>query len=143
MVCELKGAKPEEAVRALAEAMASNAFVSNPAALVVAAMERESVLSTAIGNGLAFPHVRGVEGGGLTLALGVSKEGIAWDASGERVHLVFFSVIPVAVSAFYLRLMAGLTEAFAKQENRDALMAAGTPADLWKAFMRATRYTIR
>ena len=143
MVCELKGAKPEEAVRALAEAMASNAFVSNPAALVVAAMERESVLSTAIGNGLAFPHVRGVEGGGLTLALGVSKEGIAWDAAGERVHLVFFSVIPVAVSAFYLRLMAGLTEAFAKQENRDALMAAGTPADLWKAFMRATRYTIR
>ena len=143
MVCELKGAKPEEAVRALAEAMASNAFVSNPAALVVAAMERESVLSTAIGNGLAFPHVRGVEGGGLTLALGVSEEGIAWDASGERVHLVFFSVIPVAVSAFYLRLMAGLTEAFAKQENRDALMAAGTPADLWKAFMRATRYTIR
>lgn len=143
MVCELKGAKPEEAVRALAEAMVSNAFVSNPAALVVAAMERESVLSTAIGNGLAFPHVRGVEGGGLTLALGVSKEGIAWDASGERVHLVFFSVIPVAVSAFYLRLMAGLTEAFAKQENRDALMAAGTPADLWKAFMRATRYTIR
>lgn len=143
MVCELKGAKPEEAVRALAEAMASNAFVSNPAALVVAAMERESVLSTAIGNGLAFPHVRGVEGGGLTLALGVSKEGIAWDASGERVHLVFFSVIPVAVSAFYLRLMAGLTEAFAKQENRDALMAAGTPADLWKVFMRATRYTIR
>lgn len=143
MVCELKGAKPEEAVRALAEAMASNAFVSNPAALVVAAMERESVLSTAIGNGLAFPHVRGVEGGGLTLALGVSKEGIAWDASGERVHLVFFSVIPVAVSAFYLRLMAGLTEAFAKQENRDALMAAGTPADLWEAFMRATRYTIR
>ena len=143
MVCELKDAKPEEAVRALAEAMASNAFVSNPAALVVAAMERESVLSTAIGNGLAFPHVRGVEGGGLTLALGVSKEGIAWDAAGERVHLVFFSVIPVAVSAFYLRLMAGLTEAFAKQENRDALMAAGTPADLWKAFMRATRYTIR
>lgn len=143
MVCELKGAKPEEAVRALAEAMVSNAFVSNPAALVVAAMERESVLSTAIGNGLAFPHVRGVEGGGLTLALGVSKEGIAWDAAGERVHLVFFSVIPVAVSAFYLRLMAGLTEAFAKQENRDALMAAGTPADLWKAFMRATRYTIR
>lgn len=143
MVCELKGAKPEEAVRSLAEAMASNAFVSNPAALVVAAMERESVLSTAIGNGLAFPHVRGVEGGGLTLALGVSKEGIAWDAAGERVHLVFFSVIPVAVSAFYLRLMAGLTEAFAKQENRDALMAAGTPADLWKAFMRATRYTIR
>ena len=143
LMVELKAEKPEDAVRELADAMAENKFVSNPAALVVAAMERESVLSTAIGEGLAFPHVRGVEGGGLTLALGVSKKGIAWDASGEIVHLVFFSVIPVAVSAFYLRLMAGLTEAFSKQDNREILLSAALPADLWKAFMKATRYTIR
>lgn len=143
LMVELKAEKPEDAIRELADAMTENKFVSNPAALVVAAMERESVLSTAIGEGLAFPHVRGVEGGGLTLALGVSKKGIQWDASGEIVHLVFFSVIPVAVSAFYLRLMAGLNEALSKQDNRDALLAAGTPADLWKAFMKATRYTIR
>ena len=143
LMVELKAEKPEDAVRELADAMAENKFVSNPAALVAAAMERESVLSTAIGEGLAFPHVRGVEGGGLTLALGVSKKGIRWDASGEIVHLVFFSVIPVAVSAFYLRLMAGLNEALSKQDNRDALLAAATPADLWKAFMKATRYTIR
>ena len=143
LMVELKAEKPEDAVRELADAMAENKFVSNPAALVVAAMERESVLSTAIGEGLAFPHVRGVEGGGLTLALGVSKKGIAWDASGEIVHLVFFSVIPVAVSAFYLRLMAGLTEAFSKQDNREILLSAALPADLWKAFMKVTRYTIR
>lgn len=143
LMVELKAEKPEDAVRELADAMAENKFVSNPAALVAAAMERESVLSTAMGEGLAFPHVRGVEGGGLTLALGVSKKGIAWDASGEIVHLVFFSVIPVAVSAFYLRLMAGLTEAFSKQDNREMLLSAESPADLWKAFMKATRYTIR
>ena len=144
MVCELKAERPEDAVRELADQMAANKFVSNPAALTVAAMERESVLSTAMGEDLAFPHVRGVEGGGLTLALGVSKKGIAWDAStGETAHLVFFSVIPVAVSAFYLRLMAGLMEAFSKKENRDALLAAKTQGELWKAFMKATRYTIR
>ena len=143
LMVELKAEKPEDAIRELADAMTENKFVSNPAALVAAAMERESVLSTAMGEGLAFPHVRGVEGGGLTLALGVSKKGIQWDASGEIVHLVFFSVIPVAVSAFYLRLMAGLTEALSKQDSREALLAAETPADLWKAFMKVTRYTIR
>lgn len=143
MVCDLKADRPEEAVRELADAMAANKFVSRPDVLTAAAMERESVLSTAVGNELAFPHVRGVEGGGLTLALGVSKDGIVWDSDGTRVRLVFFSVIPVAVSAFYLRLMAGLTEAFAKQENREALAAAATPEDLWKAFVKTTRHTIR
>ena len=143
MVCDLKSDTTEGAIRELAEAMAANRFVSNADALVAAAMERESVLSTAMGDGLAFPHVRGVEGGGLTLALGVSRKGFKYDADGETVHLVFFSVIPVAVSAFYLRLMAGLSEAFSKKENRDMLLDAKTPSDLWKAFMKATRYTIR
>lgn len=143
MISELKSEKTEDAIRELADAMTKNGFVSNPAALVAAAMERESVLSTAMDNNIAFPHVRGVEGGGLTLALGVSKKGFSYDGSGANVHFVFFSVIPVAVSAFYLRLMAGLSEAFAKAENRDALMAATTPAELWKALVKATRYTVK
>ena len=143
MVCDLKGDTTEAVIGELAQAMSDNRFVSNPAALVEAAMERESVLSTAVGNGLAFPHVRGVEGGGLTLALGVSKKGFKYDAAGTIVHLVFFSVIPVAVSPFYMRLMAGLAEAFSKETNRAALLsAAKSPAELWKAFMKTTRHTV-
>ena len=142
MVCDLKGDTTAAVIGELAEAMSTNRFVSNPTALVEAAMERESVLSTAVGNGLAFPHVRGVEGGGLTLALGVSKKGFKYDAAGTIVHLVFFSVIPVAVSPFYMRLMAVLAEAFSKESNRAALLAAKSSADLWKAFMKTTRHTV-
>jgi mannitol/fructose-specific phosphotransferase system IIA component (Ntr-type) len=143
MVCDLKGDTTEAVIGELAQAMSDNRFVSNPSALVEAAMERESVLSTAVGNGLAFPHVRGVEGGGLTLALGVSKKGFKYDAAGTMVHLVFFSVIPVAVSPFYMRLMSVLAEAFSKESNRTALLsAAKSPAELWKAFMKTTRHTV-
>ena len=143
MLCDLRGGTTESVIRELAVAMEANRFVSNADALVEAAMERETVFSTAMGDGLAFPHVRGVEGGGLTLALGVSKKGFVYDDAGTRVHLVFFSAIPVAVSAFYLRLMSGLSEAFSKKENRDLLLKATTSAALWKSFMKATRYTIR
>lgn len=142
MIANLKSDTAEGAIHELAEAMQQNRFVSNADALVAAAMEREAVLTTAmIGSGIAFPHVRGVEGGGLTLALGVSAKGV--DFAGEKVRLVFFSVIPMAVSAFYLRLMSGLAEAFGKQENRNALMEAKTAAALWKAFIKTTRHTIR
>ena len=143
MICDLKSSTAEGAIRELAEAMVANRFVSNADALVAAAMERESILSTAMSDGLAFPHVRGVEGGGLTIALGVSKAGIAYDDSGTKVHFIFFSVIPVAVSAFYLRLMSGLTDAFAKKANRDMLAAAKTPTELWKALTKTTRTTIQ
>ena len=141
MIADLDASTREEAIAALARAMEDNKFIANADNLVSQALERESILSTAVGEGLAFPHVRGVEGGGLTLAMGVSKKGIDWD--GDKVHIVFLSAIPVAVSAFYLRLMAGLTQAFDKEANRKAIVTAADGAALWKALQKATRTTVK
>ena len=141
MIVDLGACSREDAIAKLATAMEENKFISNADSLVAAALERESVLSTAMGEGLAFPHVRGVEGGALTLAMGVSKEGIDWD--GVKVNLVFLSAIPVAVSAFYLRMMSGLAQAFNKPANREAAFEATTPAALWKALVKATRATLK
>ena len=141
MVCDLGAATREQAIAKLALAMEKHGFISSAENLVTAALEREGVLSTAMEGGLAFPHVRGVEGGGLTLAMGVSQEGIDWD--GEKVNMVFLSAIPVAVSAFYLRLMAGLAQSFAKEANRKAVLEAKDAATLWKALQKATRATVK
>lgn len=143
MVPDLKAANAAEAISILAQRMESGRFISHADKLIASAMEREAVLSTAMENGLAFPHVRGVEGGSLTLALGVSKEPFTYDQEGSQVNIVFLITIPTAVSAFYLRLMAGLTEAFLKEANRQALIAAEAPDALWKALVKATRYTVK
>ena len=141
MLANLSAKTREDAISQLAEAMEKHGFISSAGNLVAAALERESVLSTAIEGGIAFPHVRGVEGGGLTLAMGVSRKGIDWD--GEKVNMVFLSAIPVAVSAFYLRLMAGLSQSFSKDSNRKAVVEANDSAALWKALQRATRTTVK
>jgi PTS system fructose-specific IIC component len=141
MVADMKAETREDAIAQLAEAMERHGFISSADNLTAAALEREGVLSTAIEGGIAFPHVRGVEGGGLTLAMGVSRKGIDWD--GEKVGIVFLSAIPVAVSAFYLRLMAGLSQSFAKDANRKAVVEANDSATLWKALQKATRTAVK
>ena len=141
MLVDLGPVSREEAITALAGAMEEHKFIANADSLVTAALERESVLSTAIDGGIAFPHVRGVEGGGLCLAMGVSREGIDWD--GQKVNLVFLSAIPVAVSAFYLRLMSGLMQSFAREGSRKAVMEAKDAAALWKALCKATRVAVK
>ena len=141
MLVDLGPVSREEAISALAGAMEEHKFIANADSLVTAALERESVLSTAIDGGIAFPHVRGVEGGGLCLAMGVSREGIDWD--GQKVNLVFLSAIPVAVSAFYLRLMSGLMQSFAREGSRKAVMEAKDAAALWKALCKATRVAVK
>lgn len=143
MISDLQGSNAAEVIAELAKVMEERRFISGANKLIEAALEREAVLSTAMENGIAFPHVRGVEGGGLTLALGISKEGVRFDDAGNIVNIIFFITIPTAVSAFYLRLMSGLTETFIKSQNREALLAAESPEQLWKALTRATRYSIK
>ncbi len=142
MVPNLKATTRDEAILEMANAVQDARFVDDANKLVAAALERENILSTGMENGLAFPHVRGVEGGGLTLALGTSEKGIVFDDE-HTAHIICFLTIPTAVSAFYLRLISGLTEAFMKPQNRTALMAAGSQELLWKALVKATRYTVK
>ena len=59
------------------------------------------------------------------------------------MNVVFLSAIPVAVSAFYLRLMGGLAQSFEKEANRAAVIEAKDPAALWKALQKATSKTVK
>ncbi len=142
MLPNMQATTRDEAIRELATCLHTAGFVDDAEKLVHAAIERENILSTAMEHGLAFPHVRGVEGGGLTLAMGTSAKGIPF-GNDQTSNIICFLMIPTAVSAFYLRLIAGLTESFLKAPNRTALMAATTPEQLWKALTKATRYSVK
>lgn len=128
----------------IADKMMTEGFIDEGSRLKDAALQREAILSTAVDHGLAFPHVRGVEGGGLTLALGISKNGVHFGSPDKKLtHIFFFIVIPTAASVFYLRLLAGLTETFMNAEARKAIMIPKEPESLWAAFVKLTRSTVR
>ena len=132
----------QDAIRQIAEAIQKAGFVDSADLLVQGVLEREAILPTIMEEGLALPHLRGVEGS-LTLAVATSPDGIPFDDEGTRAHFIFLATIPSAVSAYYLRLTAGLITAFSKPENRTAALAANTPEELWKVLTKATRYTIK
>ena len=83
----------EEAIAELLELLVRSGRVSDRDAVLDALYEREAKGSTGIGAGVAIPHAKhdGLEG--VALAVGVSPEGIEFDAAdGEPVYLVFLVV---------------------------------------------------
>ena len=143
MLPKLKANTRDEAIAELAAKMQAEGFVDDAVKLVDGALKRETIVSTAVDHGIAFPHVRGVEGGGLTLGLGISAKGIKFDGHDKTLtRIIFFMVIPTAASAFYLKLLAGLAETFADAEARKALTAEETPEKLWKVLIKLTKKTI-
>ena len=144
MIPALKGTDRDAVLTELCQKLAAEGFVDDAGKLLESALQREAIVSTAVENGLAFPHVRCIEGGALTLALGLAPKAIKFDPAGKAsTRIVFFMVIPTAASAFYLKLLAGLSQVFQKAENREKLLEADTSEKLWKALMKATRLVIQ
>jgi mannitol/fructose-specific phosphotransferase system IIA component (Ntr-type) len=144
VISDLQAETGEGAIRELAAKMQAEGFVDDAEKFVEGVLRREAILSTVMSSGVAFPHVRGVEGGGLTLALGISRKGVQFHNHGEAsTKIIFLVAIPTAASAFYLRLLAGLAQVFSKPEARKLLAAEKEPVKVWKALVKLTRATIK
>jgi PTS system nitrogen regulatory IIA component len=144
MMVSLKGSTPEEVLGEMCNRMAEEGFVSDAEHLLDLALQREAIVSTAVDSGLAFPHVRGVEGGGLSMIVGIHGKGVKFGGPGRTLtRIFFFMAIPTATSAFYLKLLSGLAHIFRDKEPRETLLAAKTEDDLWKALIKATRKMIK
>ncbi|MDD2237536.1 MAG: PTS sugar transporter subunit IIA [Kiritimatiellae bacterium] len=143
MLAHSTATSKEEIIAELAALMEKEGFINDSAALTEAALRREAIVSTALDHGLAFPHVRGVEGGGLTVAVATSKNGFKYDADATKLtRIVVFVVIPTAASAFYLKLLAGLAQTFQKKEARDKVLDLKDSDKLWKSMLALTKSTI-
>ena len=133
----------EEVISELAKALGEGGFVEDTATVTELALRREAIVSTAVEHGLAFPHVRDVEGGGLTFAVGLKEKGIDFGATGDHLSKIFFFiVIPTPATAFYLRLLAGLVRTFESTEARKALLDSDKPDEMWKTLTKLTKDTV-
>ncbi|MCF7818890.1 MAG: PTS sugar transporter subunit IIA [Kiritimatiellales bacterium] len=144
MMVSLQGSTAEEVLAEMCGRMAEEGFVEDGSHLLDMALQREAIISTAVDNGIAFPHVRGVEGGGLSMLVGIHKKGVKFGGPGRTLtRIFFFMVIPTATSAFYMKLIAGLSRTFREKDASDALLAATTEDELWKALIKSTKKMIK
>ena len=143
MVPKLEASTLEGVIGELSKTLSEGGFVEDPATLTELALRREAIVSTAVEHGLAFPHVRDVEGGGLTFAVGMKEKGIKFGAHEDHLSkFFFFIVIPTPATAFYLRLLAGLVRTFELTDARKELLDCDKPDEMWKTLVKLTKTTV-
>jgi len=143
MIPQINADKREYAIKEMVDFMSGAGFVESQEGLLKAVLQREDMVTTAMKYGLAFPHVRGIEGGGLTFALGLKKKGLNFAPDGRLTRIVFLIVIPSVASVFFLQLLSGLIETFREAEARKVLLSCKKPEDMWEVLIELTKETIR
>jgi fructose-specific phosphotransferase system IIA component len=85
----------KEIIKELIDILYKNNMVSNTEEVYQAVLQRESLCSTGLENGIAVPHAKTKAVTNLTMALGISKQGIDFDAlDGKPSHLFFLIIAP-------------------------------------------------
>ncbi len=85
----------EEMIRALVDPLAESGLVTSAANVTRALLDRERVMSTGVGGGVALPHAQSQAVQAFAVAIARPKEPIDFQALDEKpVQLVFLAVGP-------------------------------------------------
>lgn len=117
-------------IRELIEALAESGTVDR-AATERAVLAREALQPTGVGNRIALPHARVTGLERPLVALGVSHDGVDFDApDGETAQLIFLILTPQHDDGAQVTILAEIARTFAREETRHAALAAQTYTEL-------------
>jgi len=101
-----------EAIAELAKDLAASAGL-NEAEIVKAVMEREEIIPTGIGDGVAIPHARIASLTTPIVALGMSEAGVDFDSpDGRPSHLIFMILAPEHDNGAQIEILADIAKTF-------------------------------
>lgn len=118
----LESASKKEALAELVDLLQKDGKIADPTQAVEVLMERESLGTTGIGQGIAIPHAKIDSLNDVCAALGISKRGINFDSlDGEPVYIVFMFLAPSSSSGKHLKLLAKASQLLKDKYFREPL----------------------
>ena len=105
----------------MVDCLSKSANLECPDDIYHAICEREKLLSTGFGLGLAIPHAKLKAIKDFAVGLGIHKKGVAFDSLDEKpVHVLVMILGPESQQEDYLKVLSRVT-AFLK-DNRERLL---------------------
>ena len=119
----------------LVDAMAQAPEVGDKEQLQLAVLEREEVMSTAIGVDVAVPHVKLSSVSGFVLAVGISKDGVDFDSTdGKPIRIVVMITGPADQHESYLKILSDVALLLRNEEVRAKIINAQTADEVIETF---------
>jgi nitrogen PTS system EIIA component len=121
----MDAASKQEALSQLLNMATAPSGLEKPKALEQAIKEREQIISTGIGLGVAIPHAKINGLHEFTLTVGIVARGIDWDSIDELpVQIIFLIIGPDNQQTNYLKILAHLSLIIKSPTLRQELITA-------------------
>ena len=123
-----------DALLALVDNISTAPQIKNRQELAQEILAREELMSTAIGRGIAIPHIRLSSITDLVVSVGISQTDIPdfQALDDEPVRLLFMIAAAYNQHAYYLQTLSFFSSRLKNQELRDALLSSATPKEAYR-----------
>ncbi len=124
----------EGVISEICDLLVETGEVANPSRLFRDLNNREKKAVTAVGQGVAFPHVRTLQVKSFVMAFGRSTQGLPFEApDGEPVHLFFAMAAPPYDDRTYLKVYKTLATLILDPEHHELFLTAKEPSEILRA----------
>lgn len=128
---DMKASSKADAIVELVDLAAASNMVKDRDRLLADVQDREELVTTGVGYGVAFPHAKTRSVKGIVIVFGRSSEGVDFDAMDHQpVSLFFLIAAPEDAIGQHLNVMARLSYLMKSNDNRQALLDAASPGDV-------------
>lgn len=135
-IIDLKSTDKEGALRELVEVIAKSSLVTDKEEFLRAIIERERIISTGVGIGVALPHVKIPSVKDFVIAIGRSHKGIEFQALDEKpVHIIVMIGASDRQSGEFLKVLAKFVLKLKEKEFRRELMLARDAEEIKEVFL--------
>lgn len=122
-------------LRTLVELLNKEGKLKDKEAFYKAILEREKIVSTGIGMGIAIPHAKLTGYDTFFIAIGIHRRGIDWDSIDKMpVRIIFMIGGPDDKQTEYLQILSRLTLAIKDEERRKKMLQLSTGEDIITLF---------
>ena len=126
----LEGTSMDELLRELVTVLAESDGIADRDLVLQAVRDREAILSTGIGHGVAIPHGKSAAVPELRMAAGRTSVPVDFDAlDGQPVQLVFLLVGPESAAGPHIKALSRISRLVRREDVRERLVRAGSAGE--------------
>ncbi len=125
----------DDALKSLVKVANASGKIDDEEKFLSAILQREDVVSTCIGMGVAIPHAKMASFNQFFVVIGILNDGVDWKAIDDsKVRIIFMIGGPDDKQTEYLQILSKLTQAIKNNEIRKKMLTLKSPKDIITLF---------
>jgi len=130
----LASREKKTAIEEMVDVLAAAKRIRDRDQVLKAILDRESVMSTGVGDGVAIPHGKAEAAPQIVAALGIARVPVDFESIDDKpVNLIWLLVGPPHQTGPHLKALSRISRLVHKRDFRERLVAATDAADAFNA----------